>query len=65
MLRLVTAMQIRLARVWRLVRTPEPLTLHDLIGPKAYRITQPGKPFKARRTWERAMSIYINTRKVG
>lgn len=49
--------------LWR-AHSREPLTLHDLIGEPKYRITQPGKPFKARRTWERAMAVYINSRKV-
>lgn len=34
------------------------------VGPRKYQITQPGKPFKAKRTWEHAMRTYIHSRHV-
>ena len=60
---LVTA--IRGVRAWwRGSLSGEPsLGLHDLIGEPRYRITQPGNPFKAKRTWEKSMRVYINARK--
>jgi hypothetical protein len=56
----------RIARVIDWWRGEPRIALHDLTadGPK-YRVTQPGNPFKAKRTWEKSMRVYINQRKVG